>query len=238
MGQPNRHGHGGWSQVPVPVGVGAGAAQGAGARSAGGGPAFTPAPGPTNVARVLTTRSLNTFLEALPNENVSHLALHTTQPYDPTTTVGTKRSLQANTVPNGNAWVITDLRFFALAPSVGLMAPPAYLAAENLAGLIRFDIEFASRSPLKLEGTFYSVYGGAAAAALQVGSRSGWPFMRQDFGTQRELSFALYAKEGDRIDAIANVDIAPQFPLAALGVEIHGFVVPSSLLSKIWGGAG
>jgi hypothetical protein len=190
------------------------------------------------VARVLTVRSLNAFLEALPNENVAHLALHTTQPYGPATAAGARLQLQTNTVPDGNAWVLTDLRFFALAPSIGLMAPPTYLAAENLAGLIRFDIQFASRSPLKLEGSFYSVYGGAAAVALQAGSRSGWPFMRQDFGAQRELSFALYAKEGDLVDAIANVDIAPQFPLAALGVEVHGFVVPASWLSKIWGGAG
>lgn len=233
MGQPNRHGHGGWSGVPVPLGVGTPAA-------GRGGPDGAPslAPGAQQQARVLTVRSLNTFLEALPNQNVSHLALHTTQPYDPTTGPGTKLALQTNTVPDGNSWVITDLRFFALAPSTGLMTPPTYLQPENLAGLLRFDIQFASRSPLKLEGTFYSVYAGAAATALQVGSRSGWPFTRQDFGTQRELSFALYAKEGDQIDAIANVDIAPQFPLAALGVEVHGFVVPSSLLSKIWGGAG
>lgn len=236
MGQPNRHGHGGWSQVPIPIGVGAGAAQSAGARSIASAPSAAPAAQP--VTRVLTTRSLNAFLEALPNENVAHLAMHTTQPYNPTTLAGARIALQTNTVPNGNSWVLTDLRFFALAPSVGLMAPPTYLAAENLAGLIRFDVQFASRSPLKLEGSFYSVYGGAAAAALQAGSRSGWPFTRQDFGTQRELSFALYAKEGDQVDAIANVDIAPQFPLAALGVEIHGFVVPSSLLSQIWGGAG
>jgi len=232
MGQPNRHGHGGISQVPVPLG-GAG---GGGRRGSGGKPSpYAPEPARP---RTIPVHLVDAFLEALPKETIQHLALHTTEPFDPTTTAGTRLVLQSHTVVDGQVWILTDVRFYALAPSTGLQSPPTFLDEENLTGLIRFDLLFSDRSPMKLQGKFYSVYAGAGAAALQVGNRSGWPFMRKDFGTQRELSFALYAKEQDKIDAVANVDIVPRFPIAALGVELHGFSMPISYLSRIWGGTG
>jgi hypothetical protein len=198
----------------------------------GGSSTLTPAP-PVAIASspIINVRELDAFLSALPRESISFLAKSQEVRYDHTKIAGQSINIGSLAVPQNYIWVLTDVEFYAYAPSSGLGAQPKTLDEEALVGLLRLDILFGGSSPLNSQSNRMSPYTEPAQSAM---STSGWPWLERPFGVQRMPSFALYAKENQTVDLMCFVEVPPRFPIGKLGVNIHGFALPTSVFSGIW----
>lgn len=222
-----RHGHGGFSQLPVPLG------QGQRGPTSTGGVVAPAAARPTSGALPMQGKAVSDFLAAFPDPNIQQLALCDSLVYPPGTVREDILEVTGATVPEGMVYVFTDIYFFALAPGGVLMGAAQRLPAGALAGLLRFSLEFNERGPAQLEGVFVSP---RAGTFRDIGRRSGWPWIDREFGVQRGLAWALYAREQVQYRATAVVDVVPDFPITTVGVELHGFSLTAKSFSDVFPG--
>jgi hypothetical protein len=174
-------------------------------------------------------------LKALPKPTINQFAQHATVFWDPDEyTENSIIALTSTQVPKGIVYIITDVEYYAIAPSAGLNTPPIMLNDIATYGTFRWEMNFSGRSPAQIEGALLNPLMGNTATGNQ-GIRSGWHLLNQDFGSRRELSWAVYATEDEEIRfQVIQTTSTPQFPVTALGVQYHGFSLPVVEFSGIW----
>jgi len=242
MGVPPRHGHG-HSNMPVPL-----SPPGAKARAMPRGPTTTGQQLPVQPLKRGTPRSpagfvpstaMDSFLNCLPSPDIQQIALIEELPWNDWD-IRTRDVLTVlgEVVPEQMVYLFTDIYFFAMTPSEGLVGASEYLPTPALNGLLRFQLLFNQTSPMQLEGTIVNQQEGGAL--VQQGRRGGWPLTNKLFGTKRSSGWGVYAMGGSVIEATATVDRLPQFPMTLLGVELHGFSLSElafrDKVSKDWQG--
>jgi hypothetical protein len=175
-------------------------------------------------------RSPWSFLEDLPNPNISHVSLAGGVVYDAGLSAGTAFPIFSTKVPDGRVWAITDVTYYATAPGAGYSAAPVELPPATLSGLIRFQFLTNQRSEGGTRAvTVASPYGTAAAKQQQ-----GWYWLERPFGPTRGPSFAFYATSGSNILVQGIVDDPPRFPISQIGVRVEAFALTDTLYSRIW----
>lgn len=222
MGQPRRHGHR-WSSVPTPL------ADGAPAIAVRG--SLTPAAGPGAPPQAIPVRDLDAFLSALPRESVSFLSKSQEVRYDQALQVGQSIQIGSLKVPSKYVWIFTDVSFYAFGPAIGMGQAPQPLNRGALVGLLRLDLLFGGASPLNSQSYRMSPY---SSPGQSPATTSGWPWLESTFGVSRMPSFALYAGETQAVEMNATVEDVPRFPITKIGVNLHGFSLPTATFSKIW----
>lgn len=129
-------------------------------------------------------------------------------------------------VPKNYMFVITDVQYYGLVPSIEPYSPLVPIQKEQLVGLIRFDLTFQDRQPMRTTGDYVNPYVPGPEFI-----REGWPFV--------ELSpsgccdnFTLYAKSDMKISAKAHIDVVPNFWLSMLGVRFTGYTLPELMVEE------
>lgn len=189
-----------------------------------------PTPVKVDPRQILPMRAVDAFFADLPNYSVQFLA-------EVSEVRVTASNLVANTgitvldfqVTDKYVWVVTDFQAFGLCPSRDLEAPMIAISAEQLAGLIRFDLTMSERQPLRVDVNLVDPYSAASAVAS---TKTGWPFTATSL-TNRG-SFALYAKSQQHVKVTAYVDVVPRFWLSVLGARITGFSLPETSFDEIF----
>lgn len=151
--------------------------------------------------------------------------------------VGNSIELCRLTVPNQQAFVVTDVQYYGLVPSRHFNAPLLPLQIEQLVHLIRFELVIEEYRPMRLDGAH------ANTVAVPPGDMGplppvnvftrfeGWPFVELAPTSDRGM-FALYAKSRANIVAKAWVEALPRFWLSKLGVRITGYTVSEQALES------
>jgi len=225
--QPGRHGTR-WPQQPSRVGPQERAWWKEGQEQPGG-----QSVGPAK-SGTLSVDQVDAFLNTLPSESIQHVVIADEQPYR-AVGAGGVLTLASVAVPENFVWIFTDVQYSAFTPNPAFGATPLQLPPAAVDGLMRFALKFGGRDPLTTKVGALNPYAGYTAqlAAINI-EQSGWPWLQKQFGTQRGLSFAIYAKSATEITVEANVDVVPRFPIMKIGVEMHGFSLPESLFNEIW----
>lgn len=226
MATPRRHGHR-WSRAPTPLGEGAPATA---VRSLGGG--LTPAMQEGGPPQAVPVRQIDAFLEALPRESISFLSPRSGEVrYNHALLPGQTLSIATFAIPDQYIWVINDVEFYAFGPAVGLQGAPITINNAGLVGLMKLELLFSGASPVQSQAQRMSPYTSPSQATTGT---SGWPWLERNFGSSRMPSYALYAKEGQTIEARLTVEVLPRFPITKVGVNLHGFSTPAAMFSQIW----
>lgn len=228
MAAPRRHGQR-WMRGPTPTPSGGDARA---IRSTGRGPTPT-GPAPPQ-QRIIPVKQMDAWMRTLPPEAMTHLILSDEVRYNAALGVGGEMSFASNTVAEDYTWVFTDVHFYATAPAAEMYAPPKNLSAEALVGLIQLELTFGGTSPLRTRSSRMSPYATPAQFSAGPSTTSGWPWLETDFGVRRMPSFAIYAEGNEEIRVVATITNEPLFPITRLGVNLHGFSVPSGLLPGTW----
>jgi len=226
MAAPSRHGQR-WFRGPTPTPQG-------GDPVAIRGPAATPtgpAPAPT---RVIPVKEMNAWYRRLPSPNVLHKLITGEVRYKHSLSVGQKLQLSSTVVTENYVWVFTDIDFYAMAPATAMLRPPLQLDPESLVGILRLELTFGGTTPITTSAQRLSPYTTPAQYTATVPTTSGWPWLQTPFGSQRMPSFALYAKGNEEIRVEATIEALPRFPISRLGVNMHGFSVPTTLFPSAW----
>ncbi|MFQ5479568.1 MAG: hypothetical protein ACE5E4_13245, partial [Candidatus Binatia bacterium] len=151
--------------------------------------------------------------------------------FDHTKLAGESFTLSSLTVPQQQTWVFTDVDYYGIIPPNGLFGPPTQLPDAALVGLVRFELLFAGTAPMKTEAKLISAY----ATAFQVPQdSSGWSWLQSPVGPRRVGGFGLYAKAQERLSVEAHILNRPKFPINKVGVNMHGFSIPSSMFEETW----
>lgn len=191
MGVPSRHGSD-WGQQGPSV-----------AEPAGG-----PAP----------SKHLGAFFETLPPQALQFLS-HTGQVRTTAQNLVAGNSIEISKVrvPENFAWVITDVQYYGLVPSLFPAAPLIPLLPEQLSGLLRFDLVIQDRQAMR------------STHDLAQTKTEGWSFLETSPTSTRDV-FALYAKSKMSVVAKAWVDVVPTFWLSAIGVRLTGYTLPELMI--------
>ena len=222
MATPPRHGLR-WNRAPTPTPDGASGVAVLGS--------LTRLPDAAPQVGIIPVREVDSWLRSLPSESISFFSVGEEVRYDHN--LGTNGSVVMNllTVPSQYVWVITDAEFYALGPSTKLMGSPKNLDAEALIGILRLEMQFSGSAPMNTAAHRMSPYQEPGQATATT---SGWPWLQHQFGSQRVWAFALYAKESQSVSALVTVEQVPRFPISKLGMNLHGFAVPSQVFSRAW----
>jgi len=225
MALPPRHGHR-HSRAPVPIVSGPASSRVAATVAKSTPVAAEPAP-----AHIVPVRQVNFWLRNLPREQVTHLVVRDEIRYNHALNIGGELLMGGVQVADQYVWVLTDVEYYALAPSSGMPQIPTSLSAGALVGLLRFDLLFGGNDPVKVRANVMSPYSTPDQATSSTG---GWPWLQRPFGTQRMPSFAVYAHAGTTINARVTVEDVPRFPITKLGVNMHGFTISATLFPQIF----
>lgn len=223
MPAPPRHGHR-WSNIPTPLNEGA-------SPLALRGDPLTPMPGTGACPSVIPTRLVDFFLRSLPQDYVRFFNRSEEKQYNHAMIVGNTQTISGLVVPSNYVWVINDMEFYATGPRPELMALPLNLSSAALLGMLRLDLLISGASPMQSSSDRLSPYTSPAQVAQNA---TGWPWLERPFGTQRMPSFALFAKEGQTVEAVVTVEAVPRFPITRIGFNLHGFTVPSAIFEQLW----
>ena len=222
MATPPRHGIR-WSKVPTPLNEGASPLALRGA--------LTPTPVDGPCPTVIPTRLVDFFLRSLPQDYVRFFNRSEEVQYDHSMVVGGKQTISGLVVPSNYVWVINDMEFYATGPRPELMALPLNLNSAALVGMLRLDLLISGASPMQSESSRLSPY---TSPAQTPQSATGWPWLERPFGTQRMPSFAIFAREGQTVEAVVMVENVPRFPITRIGFNLHGFMMPSATFERLW----
>lgn len=225
MGQPPRHGHGGWSNHPTRLGTGVSAlspktpveAVGIEERNVG----------------VIRAKSIDAFLTQLPNPSYNHFTRHESVLWDPTQFGWAGAVVQTfeYTVPKSMVSILMDVQFFAVVPGAGFAAIPEMLNEAGVYGQMYFQVLVNGITPLELEGEYANITGAFTTQA--VGRINGWPFLLRDVGEECPC-FAVYAGSGAKITGRFITTSNQTFPITSIGTRINGFTVAENVFSTIW----
>jgi len=233
MGQPPRHGHGGWGGIPARLGqlpprnakiqsspVAHNQAMGSEERNVG----------------VLRVKEIDDFLTQFPNPSVQHFTRHESVLWNPNLFAGNNVVFQMfeAKVPDNMVWVVTDVQWYIIVPGPGLNSPPRMLNEAGVYGQMYFQILFNNITPLELEGEYANVFG-VGNPPIAFGRVNGWPFLRRDIGEECPC-FAIYARTGSRVTGQFTTTAFQTFPITAVGTRINGFSLPMNVFSTIWDG--
>lgn len=233
MGQPPRHGHGGWSNRPARLGPAQGLVR-------SGAPALTPLPqrDPVGVEErnvgVIRVKSIDQFLTQFPSPSYQHFTRHESVLWDPVAFgfVGAIVQMFESFVPDGMVNIITDVQWFAVVPGTAMSSPPQLLNEAGLYGQMYFQILFNGRTPMELEGEYANITG-IFPAPQGIGRVNGWPFLNRDLGEECPC-FAVYAQSGAQITSRFITTANQTFPITTLGCRINGFTLSMNVFSTIW----
>lgn len=232
MGQPPRHGAA-WDRVgPTPVEYQdeAPLRRSTTAPPVPGKPPATgrqtiPIPLPISLPKefpTITVRTLNTFFQVLPTKTLQFF-VETGQARITASNliVGGTIPIIGVQVPDKTTWIVTGAQFYGLAPSSQLEAPMVNITAEQLVGLIRFELKLGDHEPMQTHGVFVDPL---AAYSTGTTSNSGLPFSESPLA--RNTTFALYARSGQSVKVNAQVDTVPRFWLSTIVARLSGFMMP------------
>jgi len=227
-GMPSRHGVD-WGRVaPAPA-----------VRTDRIAPTPVPQPAPrTPVAQVAAAgtfpvRVLDAFFQLLPDPSLQQFSQVVEGRWPVSVVAGTQIQLTNFLVPERYVYVITDVIYYATAPSPELEGLPVQIQPYQLSGLVRFALTVNGITPLRQDQSVHDPYAAVTAAAV---ARSGWPFVDHPFGAQRTSGFALYARSQAIVSAVASVDTPPRFSLTKVGAHMHGFGIPESVFELLFKG--
>lgn len=206
--------------------------------ASGGGPGS----GPSKPAGPIPVKVLNACLDRLPFESISMFTRNMEARYswDVLSTNGFNRryDLHLFTVPKQYVYVITDLTYYALAPSRSLEAPFVKLDTHALAGIFHFDLQLANKQAMSFYTSSYDGYKSCNIGTAPAEVTTGWSHLDQNFGPQRTIGFALYAKENVEAHAFVVVDNLPRFQITKLGAVCHGIALQAGLFQDIFNKVG
>ena len=182
--------------------------------------------------RVIPVDQVNYYLNALPKEQIVPQFISAEIRYNHALLPGQQLEIIAYTVEPQYTWVFTDIFYYATSPTANLQSAPQQLPPESLVGLINFSLKFGGSTPMKELARRFSPY--AAPAQVPI-SAQGWPWLQTPFGAQRAPGgFAVYAKSQERVTVVGTVENRPRFPIHKIGVNMHGFTIPESILNEAW----
>lgn len=233
MGQPPRHGHGGWSQRPTrvspPIAL---------PRTDAAPQPRTPSPERAleveerNVG-VIRNKEIDVFLTQFPAPVIQHFTRHESLLWDPLEfgLRGAVVQMFEATVPRNMVYIVTDIQWFAIGPGPGIASPPTLLDEAAVYGQMHFQILFNGITPLELEGEYANVTGIPSPAG--IGRVNGWPFLQRDVGEECPC-FAVYARSNAKVTGRFTTVANQTFPITAVGTRINGFTLPMNVWSTIW----
>lgn len=213
--QPPRHGHGGFSTLPVNIQ----------SRSK-----LTPVDSKQFPNRIIKVDIGNLFLRSMPNPSAQQICITNEAWFDYTKVRDEEIVLGSDNVTEGQIYVITDVEFYAIGPSSSLFSQPIYINSNSLSGSISFDILFSSMSPLRMQGNVISVYAGENSS---ITNQSGWPFLNKKFGSERSLTWGIFANENVEIKALARIIEPPRNIIYSLGYRMNGFSIMASDFNEL-----
>lgn len=225
---PGRHGVD-WGRVH-PLGPG-----GAGGPRTAGKPAPLPQPqaekvdAVVKVAGLLPVRVLGAFYETLPDPSVQQVTKTVEGYWSRSYRANDQFALATFAVPDQYVYVLTDVEYYALAPSRNLAAPETALGDHQLVGLLRFELNIGNRQPMRLDAETVNPNTSSGSNAS-----SGWGLLNTTFGARRSASFAVYARSQQTVQVNVTLIDVPRFNLSKIGAQFHGFGVPEGLFAKIF----
>jgi hypothetical protein len=187
---------------------------------------------PTNAvqaAGIFPVWQLNTIFDVLPDPATQLLALTQEVRWNAALVAAKQGTVLSTVVPQKYAYIITDIFYYALAPSSLLAGPPARLTAEQLAGLVHFELKLNNLAPMKDDTSLVNPY-----TTDDPATDSGWANLEQPYGPQRNGRFAVYARSGQKVEVLAMIDTEPRFMLSKLGAHIHGYSLPETTFAEIF----
>ena len=190
--------------------------------------------------QIVPVRVINSTLQNLPSPDLQQFGVNREIPYDQNNWT---RSLQTRdyhvvTVPDGVNFVVTDAVFYALRANPVPGAPLLALDDYQLSGAFTFDLVVSGVARMQLESEPVEI-NATGPVPLQLPRVSGWSRLNTKFGATRTVPFAIYAEEGQSIEArikLTNATQIPQFALTKFGCEVSGLTVTSSAFERIWTG--
>lgn len=203
--QPPRHGHGGFSTLPVNI-------------QSKSRP--TPVDSKQFPNKIIKVDVGNLFLKSMPNPSTQQISIVNEVWFDYTKNRNEEIVIGTDSVTEGQVYVITDVEFYAIGPSSNLCSQPTYINSDCLSGSISFDILFSSMSPLRMQGNVISIYAGENSS---ITNQSGWPFLNKKFGSERSLTWGIYANENVEMKALARIIEPPREIIYTLGYRMSGF---------------
>jgi hypothetical protein len=187
--------------------------------------------------RMLPVKIIQAFYQNLPDDSLQQIAHASELEYSNQSMVlDGQIQLVTTTVPELTVFVYTDIEFYALASSGGLLNMPVALDPYNLAGCLQFRVDFNNHPPMFMRYDTFGAYRDDTVGNL-ARDPNGWGFLDTKFGAERTSGFAVYARGGEvvRMYAVAvNQAQLPQFPIHRLGVRVAGFSVNENAFDSIW----
>lgn len=135
--------------------------------------------------------------------------------------------LDSFSVPPQYVYIFTDVKFYALCPSKHLEGAYIQLDEQQLTGIARFILTFNGNAPLRQEANI-------SVPSLGQLPRAGWPGLNDEFGAQRTIGFALYARSQQVIYVEVQIDFAPRFLIRKFGAQFHGVAMPEGQFESIF----
>jgi hypothetical protein len=198
----------------------------------GGGPA---GPGPVPTSGALPVKVIDSFLADLPAGAIQQFSRVTEAKLtwgawvNPDLTYKSQPSMQLDSfsVPDKYVYVFTDIKFYALCPSCHLENAFVELREQQLAGIVRFMLTFNGVSPMRQEANTFVLGTG------QI-QRTGWTGLNDEFGAQRTIGFALFARSLQVVYTEVQIDVAPRFRIWKFGAQFHGIAVPEATFEGVF----
>lgn len=163
-------------------------------------------------------RTIKAFYEALPDKRILYLDVMREVPYS--AALNRKTVIFREPVPSARIFVVDDIQFYAWPMGGG-----APLAAGIIEGAVQFTFAIGKTAPVDVNTT-------RVQTGLPATEGGYFPFLNQRVGAE-EVTFSVFAKTGQPIEAFYTNRVASPVSLRTVGARIRGWMADVSILEEI-----